>query len=155
MLKNKPGSVHRRRFGAAILAACVAATMGAVYAATPASVTTPAAVARYALQIDIGYDGEAPATHMRQCVKAGDPVFVSGSAADIPGWRGSFAVGTADGGMLEVRGDLSGGTLEQPVHPAIRTRPGQKATIQVGEVNHGDPKASHAIRIDLTPSLGC
>jgi hypothetical protein len=41
------------------------------------------------------------------------------------------------------------------VHPAVRTRPGEKATIEIGEVNHSDPKASIGVRIDLTPRIGC
>ncbi|MBT2115397.1 M56 family metallopeptidase [Dyella sp. LX-66] len=156
MLKAKPDSILRRRLGSIALAACTIAMAGVVYAATPAAAARTAGAAhRYALQIDIGYDGEAPSTHMRQCLKQGVPVQVSGSADGVPGWHASFAVVPVDGGLLEVRGDLNGGNLDHPVHPAVRTRPGEKATIQVGEVNHSDPKASIGLRIDLTPRLGC
>jgi beta-lactamase regulating signal transducer with metallopeptidase domain len=155
MLKYKPGSTRRARLGGAALAACAAVMAGAVYAATPSGGAMPVAADRYALQMDVAYDGDAPSTHMRQCVKVGESVSISGSADDIPGWQGRFAVAAVDGGMLEVQGDLSGGPLDNPVHPKVRTRPGQTATIQVGEVNHGNPKASHGIRIDLTPRFGC
>jgi len=154
MLKARPDSILRRRLGGIAIAVCAMATAGVVYAATPAAAHTAGAADRYALQIDIGYGGAAASTHMQQCVKPGVPVFVSGSANGMPGWHGSFAVVPADNGLL-VKADLDGGTLDKPVHPAVLAKPGQKATIEIGEVNHSDPKASHAIRIELTPSIGC
>lgn len=156
MLKAKPDSILRHRLGGIALAACAAATAGAVYAATPVAAASATGTAqRYALQIDIGYDGEAPSTHMKQCLKQGVPVAVSGSADGVPGWHGRFAVVPLDGDLLEVRGDLDGGNLDHPVHPAVRTKSGEKTTIQIGEVNHSDPKASVGLRIDLTPRIGC
>lgn len=155
MLKAKPDSILRRRVGGIALALLATATAGAVYAATPVAASQVSGAAdRYALQIDIGYDGAAASTHFKQCVKAGKPVSVSGSADGIPAWHGSFAVVPAAGGLL-VRGDLDGGNLDQPVHPAVLTKPGEKATIELGEVKHGDPKASRGIRIELTAGVGC
>ena len=155
MLKAKPDSLLRRRVGGIAIAACATAMAGVVYAATPAAAArAPAATDRYALQIDIGYGGEAASTHMKQCLEPGVPVAVSGSADGIPAWHGSFAVVPAGSGLL-VRGDLAGGNLDKPVHPSVLAKPGEKATIEIGEVNHGDPKASRSVRIELTPRLGC
>ena len=154
MLKAEPDSILRRRLGGIVLALCATATAGAVYAATPAAAQASGAADRYALQIDIGYDGGESSTHFKQCVKAGEPVSVSGSSDGIPAWHGSFAVVPSGGGLL-VRGDLDGGNLDKPVHPAVLTKPGVKATIELGEVKHGDPKASHGIRIELTAGVGC
>lgn len=154
MLKNSPVSILRRRLGGIALALFATLTAAAVYAATPAAAHASGPADRYTLQIDIAYDGGAPSTHLRQCLKAAEPMFVSGHADKVPAWHGSFAVAPAGGGLM-VRGELAGGSLDKPVHPAVLARPGEKATIQVGEVNHSDPQASHGIRIELTPSLGC
>lgn len=156
MLKVPPHSIRRRRLGAGIVAAFAAVTVSAVYAATPtAAAHVAGATDRYALQVDIGYDGATASMHMRQCLKAGEFFSISGSADDVPGWHGRFVVLPASDGLLEVRADVDGGPLDKPIRPRVRAKPGETATVEIGEVNHADPGASRGIRIDLTPHQGC
>lgn len=155
MLKEKP-SLTRHRLGGFVVALCASTLAGMVYAATPAAPEGKGvATNHYGLRIDVAYNGKAPETHFAQCLKPGQYVMVNGSATGVAAWNGRFTVVPAEGGQLEVQGDLSGGTLKEPVHPRVRSQPGQTATIEVGEVHQGDVKSNHSIRLDVTARLGC
>ncbi|SFS06173.1 Signal transducer regulating beta-lactamase production, contains metallopeptidase domain [Dyella sp. OK004] len=155
MLKEKP-SLTRHRLGGFVVALCVSTLAGMVYAATPvASEGNNSPSSHYSLKMDVAYNGEAPETHFTQCLKPGEYATINGSATGIPAWSGRFMVVPAEGGQLEIQGDLSGGTLKEAVHPKVRNPSGQTATIEVGEVHQGDAKSGRSIRIDVTARLGC
>lgn len=165
MLKQQPISLLRRRSGGVILTLLIATATGAAYAAT-----TPVAAAhadpgvmpsRYSLNLDVSFDGKAASQHFKLCLKPGEYAHVNGVSTDVPAWSGRIAVLPAAKGQLEVRGDLSGGSLDKAVHPIVRTLPGQKATIMVGRQvadRNGDAKVAEgetSIKLDMTPSIGC
>jgi beta-lactamase regulating signal transducer with metallopeptidase domain len=159
MMKQKPISVPRRWAGRVALVAFVVAVTGVAYAATtPAA--DPVAADHYSLQVSVSFDGQRAQQLEKMCLKPGvyGNVDVVGSGA-AP-WQGRVAVLPAKAGLLELRIDLSGGTLDKPVHPIVQTLPGQKATV---EVAHGAPYGEDrdvrggfpGIKLELTPGIGC
>ncbi|CAM5316298.1 hypothetical protein [Rhodanobacter lindaniclasticus] len=92
-------------------------------------------------------------------MKPGEYVQVNGVSSGVPPWQGRFTVLPADKGQIEVRGDLSGGTLNKAVQPVVRTLPGRQATIQVGRqvagTQAGDAGSETGIKLDMMTSPGC
>ncbi|CAM5317813.1 M56 family metallopeptidase [Rhodanobacter lindaniclasticus] len=163
MLKQQPISILRQRSGGAILALLVVAATSAIYTgATPATVAGAdplPAPAHYTLKLDVSFDGKPAAQHFKFCVKPGEYVQVNGVSSGVPPWQGRFTVLPADKGQIEVRGDLSGGTLNKAVQPVVRTLPGRQATIQVGRqvagTQAGDAGSETGIKLDMMTSPGC
>lgn len=165
MLKQKPISRRYSHAGCAALILCIGAVTGAAYAAT-APVTaahgnTSVAADRYTLKLDVSLDGKQASQHLKLCLKPGEYANVSGVSTAVPAWQGRFAALPAANGQIEVRGDLSGGSLDGTAHPIVRTLPGQQATILVGTRAVGESGDTHisggekSIKLDVTPSIGC
>lgn len=172
MLKQPRPSQARRASGFALIAAAVLLGAGGAYAATtpPATGGTHAyrytvkadrytLPDRYTLKVDLAIDGNAPRLHATLCLKPGKPDAVTErNIGKLPPWHGQFSVAPTAQGMLEVRTKMDGGPLDRPVQPRVITRPGQTATIVLGDNPTDKPGAAsgkHTIRIDLTPSVGC
>jgi beta-lactamase regulating signal transducer with metallopeptidase domain len=165
MLKQQPISSLRRYSGGVTLALLIATMAGAAYAATtPAAAhASPTSMPdRYALKLDVSFDGKAPSQHFKLCLKPGEYAHVNGVSTGAPAWNGRITVLPAAKGQIEVRGDFSGGSLgEKDVHPIIRTLPGRQATILIGRRVDGKPGGASdagkgtSIKLDMTPTLGC
>ena len=140
-----------------------------VYAATPARqaarVTGPAD--HYILKIDAAMGGGQVTSHFSYCLAPNEGVTVSGTGtpADRLSWEGQFAVAPVAGGQLEVRGQVDtrfdrgdGNVHEQSAKPAVRTMPGQPATVVFGQLaqgKHQQKLEDNTIKLVLTPSLRC
>jgi len=75
----------------------------------------------------------------------------------LPAWKVKLGVAEAAEGQLEVKAEISGGSLDKTVYPAIRMPPGQTGTIQLGEKvadEHGRTE-DRTLKMDLTPGAGC
>jgi hypothetical protein len=166
MLKQKPVSLLRRRAGGLALITFLGAVTGVAYAATtPAAAPhrKPVAAARYSLQVSVSLDGKPAQRLEKMCLTPGVYTNVDGVSAGVPPWQGRIAVLPAPKGALEIRIDLSGGPLDEAVHPVVLTLPGQKATV---EIAHGAPYVGDGgvfaggggftgIKLEMTPAIGC
>lgn len=159
MLKQKPVSLPRRRVGRVALVVLIAAVTGVAYAATsPAAAThvNPTAVSHYSMQVSVSFDGKPAQRHETMCLKPGVYTKVDGLGTNVSAWQARLAVLPAPKGQIEIRLELSGGTLGKPVHPIVRTRPGQKATVVFGRAAYGvDGGLITGIKVELTPDIGC
>lgn len=112
----------------------------------------------YTLKLTLGLDGHPARLHATTCLRSGQYYEATeGGIGQLPPWHARFAVVPAADGLLEIQGQLSGGTLSGPVYPKLRTHPGQQATIEIGRQNDASAKAAadHIIKVDLTPTVGC
>lgn len=165
MLKQRPISLLRLRVGVVVMAVLIAVSTGTVYAVTAPSevkqANTSVAPDRYGLKLDMSFDGKLAARDIKLCLKPGEYFQVNGTSVGVPQWQGRFALFPAGKGQVEVRVDMNGGTLDNEVHPIVRTLPGRQATIQIGRRTDGKPGDTHdagtetSIRMDMTPSIGC
>lgn len=136
--------------------------VGCVYRPGVASAAPAAGTAdNYNLKLEIAFGGKPAQLHDSMCLKPGQyqDYALTQSNIDKPSvWHGRFTVVPAEHGQLEVQSDMSGTWLNKPVHPKIRTLPGQQGMIQLG-VKHVDKNGrmteDDTIKIDLTPSIGC
>ena len=174
MLKQKPASTMRNRIGGIALVAFVGAMTGVAYATTAPVVssqakpaTTPAEAlsttvsGHYMLELDVSFDGKPASQQQKLCLKPGEYVAVNGVSTGLPPWKGRFAVQPTEKGLIEIRADVSGGTLDTVAHPVVRTALGQKATILVAKrvlvdsSTHKIEQVERGIQLDMTPSIGC
>jgi beta-lactamase regulating signal transducer with metallopeptidase domain len=160
MLKQKPVTSLRRRAGSIAVAMFIGLAAGTTYAATSPAKVLPAspssAPGRYALDLDVSMDGKPASRHIKRCLGPGEYVDVDGVSAGVPPWKGRFTVRSAAGEEVEVRGDLSGGTLdEKGARPVVRMRPGQRATIVIGGGTGGSGGGEKSIRLDMMLGAGC
>lgn len=112
----------------------------------------------YLMKLALGLDGQPARLHATTCLKPGQYYETTqGGIASLAPWRARFTVVPATDGLLEVQGELSGGSLEQTVYPKVRTHPGQEATIQIGrqDQDEGGRVSDHTLRAVLTPTIGC
>ncbi|MBD8872446.1 M56 family metallopeptidase [Rhodanobacter sp. DHB23] len=151
MLKQKPVSSSRRHAGAVVLVVFAGMAAGVAYAAAvPAVITSD----RYALEWNVSFDGKPAQKLKKMCLKPGEYANVNGVATEVPPWQGRVAMFPAEKGEIEIRADMSGGTLDKPTHPILRTMPGRPAIIQIGNV---DSKSGSfkGIRLMMTANIGC
>lgn len=164
---------HPRPFhiivGHAILAALFLGLGQLVYAASPLSQDTKSASGQghaasreangsYTLRLALSIDGQPVRLRSTECLKVDDYYSFSEKAADtLPAWHGRLTVVPAEEGELEVRTNLSGGSLAKPVSPHIRMRPGQLGGIQIGDTVTGkDGKSDdRTLKLELTAWAGC
>jgi beta-lactamase regulating signal transducer with metallopeptidase domain len=117
-----------------------------------------ASTERYMLNVDVAFDDKPGQVHMKQCIKPGEPMLVSGNSDGVPPWSGSFTLQPASAGLVAIQGSLSGGTLTSISHPVVQTKLGQRATVMVGKritADQGHVATSQMIKIDLLPTAGC
>ena len=164
MLKLPRPDPRRQMCGVATMLLLALAVSGLAFAASQpapqASSSGPAAPnQRYTLKLALGVDGQPARLHATSCLKPGEYYTDTQTAiGTLPPWHGRYTVVPGERGMLEVQAHLSGGSLPAPVDPRVRTRPGQTATIQVGQQvagKDGNVVEDHTIRIELTPNVGC
>lgn len=151
MLKQKPVSSLRRRTSAIALVVFAGVAAGAAYAAT-----TPVAAAagRYSLEWSVSFDGKPAQQFKKMCLQPGEYANVNSVATDVPPWQGRVAVFPAEKGEIEIRADMSGGTLDKPTQPILRTLPGRQAIIKIGNVD--DKSGSFkGVELMMTANLGC
>ena len=116
---------------------------------------------RYTLNVNVAFDDKPAQTHMKLCLKPGEPLeasLASGVGDGVPPWKASFSVHPVDQGLMEIQGSLSGGTLTAATHPVIQTKLGQQATVMVGNrmmAAPGQAASAQTIKIDLLPTAGC
>ena len=158
MLNQKPIPALRRRAGIVALMVVVGAVAGAAYAATvpPAAKGSPLVTPdRYSLELTVSFD-DNPAQHLKKmCLKPGEYTNINGVSTGVPPWSGRVAVVPAAKGQIEVRTQLSGGSLDQAVAPIVRTMPGQQATIETGRRAEGGKGGFTGIKLTMTPNIGC
>ena len=156
MLKHvQPGRV-RRASGIIVAGIVILLGAGVAYAATAPVSASDTHADRYTLKLELAVDGKAPQLHATTSLKSGKHYDVTkGNLGKLPPWYGKFWVAAAPGGMLEIRTEMHGGPMDKPAHPRVRTRPGQTAMIEVGNAPHGETSGNHAIKIEMTPSVGC
>lgn len=158
MLKQKPVSILRRRAGGITLVVFMGVATGMAYAAaTPGAAARAGAFVtpdRYSLELNVSFDGKPAQQLKKMCLKPGEYANVNGVTTDVPSWQGRVAVFPAEKGEIEIRTDMSGGTLDTAVQPIVRTMPGQQATIKIGDID--DKSGSFkGVKLDLTSSIGC
>lgn len=162
MLKEKPVSVMRRRASGGVLAVLICGVTGVAYAATSPMVATHRDSAstpdHYALDLNVSFDGNAASQHFSLCLKAGKYGHVGhikDGDTDEPSWHGRIAALPADKGLIEVRADISGGTLGEKVRPIVRVVPGQQGVIEIGNRTDGEPGNFKGIKLVVTAYPGC
>lgn len=117
--------------------------------------------ALYTLNVNVAFDDKPAQTHMKLCLKPGEPLeasLASGMSDGVPPWKASFSVHPVDQGLMEIQGSLSGGTLTAATHPVIQTKLGQQATVMIGNrtmAAPGQAASAQTIKIDLLPTAGC
>lgn len=168
MLKQHPPHTLRRLSGLAALVALSLGTGQLVLAAgavgqptapdPAANSAAPRSADGFTLRLAASVDGEPVRLRSTSCYKNGDfYTLTEGAAGGLPDWHGRITLVPAEHGQLEVRANLSGGSLAQPVAPHIRMRPGQPGGIQVGEVKTGKDGRSidRTLKLELTAWPGC
>jgi len=178
MLREKPGSAstagsvqlvpHRDGANPSLAWACESADIpeiaklahGCVYRPGAASdAPTTGNTGRYTLKLELAVDGKPARLHATMCLKHDQFYNLTETAiGQLPPWHGRFTIVPGEKGELEVRGELSGGSMTAPGYPRLRMLPGQQGTIQVGQQVHdkqGHVTEDHTIKIDVTPSVGC
>ncbi|RUL62428.1 peptidase M56 [Dyella dinghuensis] len=117
--------------------------------------------ALYTLNVNVAFDDKPAQTHMKLCLKSGEPLeasLASGMSDGVPPWKASFSVHPVDQGLMEIQGSLRGGTLTAATHPVIQTKLGQQATVMIGNrtmAAPGQAASAQTIKIDLLPTAGC
>lgn len=152
MLKQKPVSAPRRRVGGVVLVVFAGVAAGAAYAATTPAVIT---ADRYSLELSVSFNGKPAQQLKKMCLKPGEYANVNGVATEVPPWQGRVVVFPAEKGEIEIRTDMSGGTLDKAVRPIVRTMPGQRATIEIGSDVDGADGRFTGIKLDMTAGIGC
>ncbi|WP_077512715.1 M56 family metallopeptidase [Rhodanobacter sp. B05] len=161
MLKRKQPRTMRRLVGGAAILLIAVGIASVVYAAIPAQqgASVMSHADRHTLKLELAVDGKPARLHATVCLKPDQYYQLTETdIGQLPPWHGRFTVGPAEKGELEVRGELSGGSLAAPSYPKLRMLPGQKGTIQIGQQVHdkqGHVTEDHTIKIDVTPSIGC
>ena len=155
MLKQKPVSTLRRRAGSITLLAFMGALAGMAYAATTpvAHGNSVASANRYSLKLSLSFDGNVVQQLTLKCLKPGEYTSFNGVSTNVPPWNGRVAAFPAPKGGIELRVDMSGGTLDKPVHPILRTMPGQPAVVEVGRRVVGEHGSFKGLRLDMDPSM--
>lgn len=159
--RSQPGFL-RRHAGAAFIGLLAVGLASVAYAANqlPAGRAAVGETSgRYTLRLALGIGGQPARLRATACLRPGQYYETyQGGIDPLPPWHARFTVVPAQQGLLEVRAELSGGSLDHAVYPKIRTHPGQQATIEVGRIDHdgaGQAVADHTLKADLTPSIGC
>jgi beta-lactamase regulating signal transducer with metallopeptidase domain len=157
MLKVSPPNLFQTVTGSTAIAAVILGMSTCVYAAKQSA--PPLRGDHFQLLLDVSIDGQGPRLRSRSCLEHGQYYeFTETDTGNSRPWHGRFTVAASEGDRLEVRGELSGGSLNKAVHPKVRTPPGQQAIIQVGEIaeaKDGKVMGDHTIKISVTPSVGC
>jgi hypothetical protein len=83
---------------------------------------------------------------------------IEDSTPNLAPWHALVGVVPTDKGQLEVRADISGGTLNGTTQPRIRVSEGQEGTIMLGEklgASATVPVGEHTLTLRAVPSTGC
>ena len=178
VLRDEPGATatagsvrlvpHPDRVKQSLIWTCESADIPEIATLAPGCVYRPGAASdaptagtnnNYTLKLELAVDGKPVRIHATMCLRSDQYYNVTETAiGKLPPWHGRFTIVPAEKGELEVRGELSGGSLTAPGYPRLRMLPGQKGTIQVGQLVHdkqGNVTEDHTIKIDVTPSIGC
>ena len=126
---------------------------GCVYAPVPA-VIGDGADGRHGLVLTVTAGGQPPRPPRTVCLGGPQDAyrFVDGDDKALPPWTGRLTVVDGPQGQVEVRAQLSGGSLDGVKKPAIRMQPGQQASIEVGQAVAG---GDHTLRLDVAAWSGC
>ncbi|OZB61151.1 MAG: hypothetical protein B7X39_02295 [Lysobacterales bacterium 14-68-21] len=110
--------------------------------------------AAFTLDLAVSVGGQPPHLHSTTCLKdAADAYrFVNSEDKTLPPWQGQIGIVPGPDGQMEIHARITGGSLDAPVTPILRTRVGPKATIQIGRVVAG---VDHTLRLDITAWPGC
>lgn len=167
MLKQNPPRPLRRLYGLAALVILglglgqlvFAAGSGRSVGQPPADDLPAGATADgYTLRLAVSADDRPLQPRSTACYRAGQFYALDEQAAgDLPPWHGRITVVPAEHGQLEVRTDLSGGSLTKPVAPRIRMQPGQPGGIQTGDtVTDKDGRSiDRTLKLEVTAWPGC
>ncbi|HEX7813625.1 M56 family metallopeptidase [Dyella sp.] len=159
MLQKARISRSKRVWGSTAVALLVACAGGAAYAGAGAPTSVPLTEGHYLLNLDVVSSGRADPLHIKSCLIKGQRVqLTEGDDKAIAPWQASVGVDAAEGGLLEISAEVTGGTLKEPTHPRVRTLPNQEATIMIGQqmqAQNGKPGFDHTLTLKLTPSQGC
>lgn len=167
MLKQNPPRPLRRLYGLAALVTLGLGLGQLVFAAGSArSVGQPladdlpagATADGYTLRLAVSADERPLQPRSTACYHSGEFYALDERAAgDLPPWHGRITVVPAEHGQLEVRADLSGGSLTKPVAPRIRMQPGQPGGIQTGDtVTDKDGRSiDRTLKLEVTAWPGC
>lgn len=112
----------------------------------------------YTLRLTASVNAQPIRLRSTACYKTGDYyTLTEQGAGNLPPWHGRITVVPAEHGEMEVRAELSGGSLAKAVAPRIRMQPGQPGGIQVGDVVTGSDGQStdHTLKLELTAWPGC
>jgi beta-lactamase regulating signal transducer with metallopeptidase domain len=155
MLKLSPPGRTRRIAGSIAMLLLGVAIAGSLYAATD---TQAASSGDHRLKIALGVNGEPARLHAEVCLQPGHHYeTIQGGIDPVKPWQVQLSVVPAPGNQLEVQAQISGGTLDKPVHPSIRVLPGQTGGIQLGQkiVGKDGNELDRTLKMDLTASNGC
>ncbi len=122
------------------------------------SAAVPTASNAYTLRLAVSANDQPLQPRSTACYKAGDAYALDEQAAgNLPPWRGRITVVPAEHGQLEVRADLSGGSLAKPAAPHIRMQPGQPGGIQIGDtvMDKDGRDIDRSLKLELTAWPGC
>lgn len=165
MLKQKPISTLRRRASGMALVVSLGMAAGAIYAITMPAATAHGNAAtapdRFTLVLDASYNGGPVTQRQTSCLKPGEYEYVNGFSGGVPPWSGRFAVFHEGKGLIGIRAEVSGGTLDKTEFDMLRMSPGRKFTILIGKravfVSGAGKMArtGQGVRLDIVPSVGC
>ena len=105
------------------------------------------------MELNLSFDGNVVQQLTLKCLKPGEYTSINGVSTNVPPWNGRVAAFPAPKGAIELRVDMSGGTLDKPVHPILRTMPGQQAVVEVGRRVDGEHGSFKGLKLDMDPSI--
>lgn len=113
-------------------------------------------VDRFTFDMALSINGQQVDKASKLCLRKNEPYRFSHEqdAAHAP-VQGMVSVQAIEGGQVEIRSELAGGIIREPVHPKLHSFPGQTATIQIGEKIGGDHPQDHTVKLDITATPGC
>jgi hypothetical protein len=113
-------------------------------------------VDRFTFDLALSINGQQVDKVNRVCLRKNEPYrFSHAQDATHSPVTGAVSMQPIDGGQIEIRSDLEGGIIRQPIHPKLHSFPGQAATIQVGEKVGGDHPQDRTVKLDITATPGC
>lgn len=153
--------VHATKYlgGVSLIALAALLASTAVYAGTSIAGIASPRDQRYSLKLEIAVNGQPAKVHATTCLAVGQRYeLIEDSTPNLAPWHALVGVVPTDKGQLEVRADISGGTLNGTTQPRIRVSEGQEGTIMLGEklgASATVPVGEHTLTLRAVPSTGC
>ncbi|HEY9132225.1 MAG TPA: M56 family metallopeptidase [Dyella sp.] len=159
MLHSSQIYTVKRLSGISTIALAALLASAAVYAGTSIAGIASPRDQRYSLKLEVAVNGQPAKVHAATCLAVGQRYeLIEDSTPNLAPWRALVGVVPTDKGQLEVRADISGGTLNGTTQPRIRVSEGQEGTIMVGSrlgPSAGVPVGEHTLTLRALPSTGC